>query len=375
MLEKRKLHIIPLCFILSFIFCSPSCGMVENIVTEFQELGIPQSARYIAGKRENCIWDMIFYDGKLFCGGGDYDKNAGPVDIWYYDPSASIWKNSGTIPEEEVNRFCLIGSALTVPGIDPQTNNNLGHFYSFEHGEWVKKSDIPGSFHVFDIVEYDGMLFAALGVNSGEYPVVYSTDNGASYSSTVFQKNGIPFYTSESRNVRVYDLFKFDERLYAALLYGENEITFDLYRYDNGIFVFDNQWYEKLHQIKFSNYIIGGKTIFSGKLFFTTGYLYETSNMNDFMRIAFPDSEIVYDLYTDNGILYALCGKLKNDGTYAVSVWKNGTGVSTDFTKIISFVYNVPPISMACSGTDFYIGMGNTQEEDAKNGTVLWIRR
>ena len=84
--------------------------------------------------------------------------------------------------------------------------------------------------------------------------------------------------------------------LYAIFLYGDTEITYDLYKYYNGEFVFDNELYNKIHQVKYNNYIIGGKAEFKGNMYFTTGYLYVTNDMTNFTRIDFPNEKTVYDI-------------------------------------------------------------------------------
>ena len=186
-------------------------------------------------------------------------------------------------------------------------------------------------------------------------------------------RDGVALDTSGSQHVRVYDLFVLNDNLYATFMYGDTDITYDLYRYENGTFVYDNQWYQKIHQIKYTNNIIGGKTQFNGYMFFTTGYLYATADMASFTRISFPNSQVVYDICVYNDMLYALCGEQKEDGKYIVSVWKNEGGDVTAFSELFNFTYEIPPLSMACHDGKFYIGMGNTTSNHDKNGMIIHI--
>ena len=234
-----------------------SCSITKTIDSiTYIELGIPTSERYSEGITARSPWDMAIYDNKLYIGSGDYNTNAGPVDMWCYDMDKNTWSNSGTIQEEEIDRFCVIDNKLVVPGIDPQEDWSLGNYYVLENEQWVKNRKIEGGMHTFDIVEYDGMLFAGLGVSRGSYPVVYSKDNGMTFENVVFYKDGQKLDTTGSQKVRVYDLFVLQDKLYAVFMYGDSEITYDLYRYENGVFEYDNQWYGKIHQIKFTNNII-----------------------------------------------------------------------------------------------------------------------
>ena len=344
---------------------------IESIA--YTELGIPSSERYSKGVRARSPWDMVIFDNKLYIGGGDYNTNAGPVDMWCYDLDNNTWSISGTLSEEEIDRFCFIDNKLAVPGIDSQEDWNLGNYYVLDGDQWLKKRNIKGGLHVFDIVEFDGMLFAGLGVSSGSYPIVCSKNGGETFETIPFEKHGENINTSDSQNVRVYDLFVLKNNLYATFMYGDSQITYDLYKYENGVFVYDNQWYGKIHQIKFTNNIITGKTQFGDNMFFTTGYLYATEDMSNFTRITFPDSQIVYDIFKDENYLYALCANKRDDGKYKVSVYRNDGQNLTNFHEIFNFIYEVPPLSIACQDGNFFIGMGDTNNNHEKNGTIIFI--
>jgi len=351
-----------------------SCATTKTIdAISYKELGIPTAERYDEGVSARSPWDMVIFDNKLYIGSGNYDTNSGPVDVWCYDIVNNAWLNSGTLPEEEIDRFCFIDNKLAIPGIDPQEDWTFGNYYILDDNQWVKYRNIDGGLHTFDIVEYDGMIFAGLGVASGSYPIACSTDGGKTFNRVSFQKNGTNIQTSGSQKVRVYDLFLFKNTLYAAFMYGDAEITYDLYKYENGVFEYDNQWYEKIHQVKFTNNIIAGKAEFNGNMFFTTGYLYATEDMRNFTRITFPDSQIVYDICNDGKYLYALCGSRQDDGKYKVSVYRNDGKAITNFQEMFNFVYEVPPLSISCQEENFFIGMGNTNSTHEKNGMILFI--
>ncbi len=369
----KKIYIKLLSCFLTFVVCISFASCFTSKTVEYTELGIPLSERYSQGVRARCPWDMYIWDGKIYIGSGDYDSNAGPVDIWAYDIENKAWENTGTVPDEEVSRFLVIDGKLTVPGIDPKDDWTFGNYYVLENGEWCTIRTISGGLHNFDMVEYQGMIFAGLGVYSGEYPIVCSRDGGKTFTPIEMQKDGKAFDTSGSEVVRISDLFVFDGNLYAAFRYGETEITYDLYKYENGVFVYDNQLYQKIHQIKFFNSIIASKTEFKCNMFFTTGYLYATSDMSDFTRVSFPNSEIVYDLYVKDDILYALCGVKQSDGKYKVSVWKNSSGQTLAFSEAFNFVYDIPPMSMVYDGDTFYIGMGDSSSNNNKNGMIISV--
>lgn len=365
-----------LCLLMVFIFFAalPGCSFhkpVEDIA--YTELGIPSSSRYASGSEALRPGDMIIWEEKLYVGGGDYDFNAGPVDIWVYDGTTCEWTNSGTVSDEEINRFCVVNGSLIAPGIDPIEDWSYGNYYKLTDNEWVKYRNIPGGLHNFDMVAYNGMIFCGLGVSPGEFPIACSADGGNTFSSVEMYKDGELIDTTERERVRVYDLFVLKNTLYAAFSYGETEITYDLYRYENGAFVFDNQWLKKMYGVNYTNCLIGGKAEFKGQMFFTTGYLYSTADMAKLTRINFPGNQIVYDISVYNNALYVLCGEKKENGEYTVSVWKNVSGVAIDFFELFNFTYEAPPLSMACYDEGFYIGMGDARSVNEKNGMILQI--
>ncbi len=359
------------CALIALILITSLCACGDT----YTELGIPLSERYPEGMRARCPWDMIVWEGKLYVGGGDYDANSGPVDIWYYDIDNGIWNNSGTVPDEEINRFTVINGSLTAPGIDPKEDWDLGNYYKLSNGEWKKHRVIPGGVHCFDMIEYGGMIFCGLGVVEGEYPIARSTDGGESFEQIKMYRGGAPIDTHGSQFIRVYDLFVFGEDLYAAYTYGDTEVTYELYRYENGVFVYDNTWSQKIHRIKYSYKNINEKIEFGGNLFFATGYLYSTSDMENFTRITFPERQTVYDIAKNGDSIYALCARALEDGTYLISVWKNKSGKPTDFIKVFHFTYEIPPVSFAVNGNSFYIGMGDFNNINDKNGMVLCITK
>ena len=362
------------CMVLLMVCGLASClhrRTVNSIA--YTELGIPTSSRYSESNRARNPWDMVIFEGNLFVGSGDYDRNAGPVDIWVYDITKGEWSNSGTVPDEEVFRFCLINNTLTIPGLDPTEEWSYGNYYAWNNGTWKKHRSIPGGMHNFDMVEYQGMIFCGLGVASGQYPIACSKDGGETFNSVQMYKDNALLDTSGSQCVRVPDLFMLGDTLYATFFYGDNELTYDLYRYVDGVFVFDNTWSQKIHQVKYNNCIISGKVTHGDTMFFTTGYLYATTDMANFTRVTFPDSPNVFDITVCNDKLYALCGLQQEDGTYRVSVWEHDEGKVTDFIELFNFTYDIQPQSIACDGESFYIGMGNYKERHEKNGMVLRV--
>jgi len=225
------------------------------------------------------------------------------------------------------------------------------------------------------MVEYNGMLFAAIGVPNGKFPIARSLDGGGSFSPVPLMKNGRIVRTTEGEVVRTLDLIVHKNILY-AIYYNETEdITYDLYRYENGVFYFEKGLLGTIYRKRMSSHNIKSKIEFRGQMYLATGYFYVTSDMENFERIELENSEIVCDLYLEDNTLYVLCYEELEDGGYKTSVLRNDKRKKDKFSEVFSFVYDVPPLSLVVDGDDFYIGMGSMLNIHDKNGMILKIER
>lgn len=372
-----------LSLLLCLIFCASllSCAKEPPETVDmipFSELGNPAKEAFPDNGIARCPWDMIVYKSRLYLGGGDYDKNAGPVPVFSYDMRKDAWHTADALPEEEINRFLLLDDTLFTVGVDPKEEWSFGNYYTLEDGVWVKKRTLPDAIHNFDLLSHNGMLFASLGVQAGKYPVVCSKDGGESFTEVVFEKDGTPLDTTAYQIVRVHDFICFDGTLYALFTYGDGKLSHDLYRYDaeRGVFLFDNAWGEKLKRINMNNMQITSKDSEGDTLYLATGRLYATTDMQTLTDITPEGVQLVCDLYRDGSCLYLLCAAKTTDGSgkFKTSVYMLWEGEQPFFTELFNLVYDVPALSLAVDGDDFYIGMGNTTKENDKNGTVLYVK-
>ena len=228
------------------------------------------------------------------------------------------------------------------------------------------------------MIEYQGKIFAGLGVQKGNAPIVCSYDGGQSFLPVTIYQDGGTLNTGEHALIRVYDFFLCNGNLYAALSLEDGEKAYWLYRYDpdQNAFFFEKDLLNPFDRFSYKHGKVGEKVNFDGKLFLTTGYLYQTTDMQSFAKISFGDGVVVTDLALENNTLYALCSYKKKDGSemFATAVYALKVGEGQQFTKLFEFDYDVPAMSMVVTGNDFYIGMGNGKTANPKNGMLLLIR-
>lgn len=320
-----------------------------------------------------CPWDLFFYEDKLYIGAGDYDKNAGPIHVWAYDTETSAFVDTGTVPDEEVSKFLSLGDTVVIPGTDPQSDWSHGNYYVLENGAWSVCSQVEGGIHMFDMVEHEGYLFAGLGVLPGASPIVRSKDEGESFEPITMKKNGSAIDTSAYEAVRVYDFFVCGRELYALFVYGTDTILFDLFRYESGCFSYVGDWTSSISMLKISRKLVNSKATLGDKLYFATGCLYTTDDMNTFTVLQPPHATAVYDLLTDRRRLYVLSAEKTEEG-YRISVSSTKTGEADDFREEFYFYYSAPPISFEKKGDTFYFGMGSISEGNEKNGMILEVK-
>ena len=366
-IRKRILSIVlAVCFVLSLSSCDARC-------VQFEELNIPTAERFATGERARCACDAVFYDGKLYIGSGDYGVNTAPTDIWCYDEKKEKWINSGSVRDETIGRFVEIDGKIVAPGTDPRDDWTFGNYYVLEEDGWQTIRTIPGGIHNFDMVKFGGKLFVALGVLQGEMPVACSSDGGKTFERVPFYKDGKLIDTTGEGNVRVYELFTLKGKLYALYREDKENVVYDLYRYDGTSFVFDNKWSGKLKSTGYGFNIVNGKFERDGRLFFATGYLYVTEDMNVMTQIKFPEVHQIRDLYEYNNRLYALGVSRINEQLYRISVWRNKGASNDGFIELLYFEYELPPTCFAYSGDNFYFCMGDNKVVHEKNGMVLKV--
>lgn len=342
---------------------------------EYLYLGTPLAERYTEGERARCALDLILYGNMLYAGSGDYDVNLGPAAIPRYDVDLDTWYTDATVPDEEVNRFFVIDGKLMTPGIDPKEDWELGNYYVLsEDGEtWDTVRTIPNGIHTFDMVEYGEGIFVGCGVSAGGHPVRVSFDGGESFAPVEMRKDGTPVDTTAHATVRSYDFFVQDGVLYATLMLTNTSTYYELYRYDSesNVFFYEADLRGTYRFYRNTFIYFDAKANFDGRLYLSTGVLYDASDLTRPESIPLGEGAQVVDLYLANGKLYALTFLPEGEG-YRIAVYAK-TSADAPFAECFNFHYSVPALSLAVDGVDFYLGMGSARVPNAHNGDVLYV--
>ncbi|MBQ5810632.1 MAG: hypothetical protein IIW23_03535, partial [Clostridia bacterium] len=197
---------ILLCLCAILLVCS-ACAPRESYEANFVEMGIPLRDVYPEGGVERTVWGIEYYDGALYVGSGDYDLNRGPVNMAHYDLAKLEWKIDGLANDEQIERFYNFDGTLYAVGYDSRGSWDFGNYYTCtEMGKWKTHNTLPNGVHNFDMIMFEGKIFAGLGVLEGNAPIVMSADQ-ETWVPMFLWKDGTLRKTYDGNFIRVYDFF------------------------------------------------------------------------------------------------------------------------------------------------------------------------
>lgn len=373
----KKLLILLLSIILLF-GCNTDPPSISNKESEQVQhpveetiisLGKPFEEQYSSQIAKN-PWDMIIFENKLFIGSGDYDQNIGGCKIACYDLSSNTLRIN-TVPDEEINSFVVLNNRLTAPGIDPIDDWSLGNYYIYNAPNWETVRNIPNGIHNFTMIEHNSMIFTGLGTTEGKFPAMASQDGGNTFTQVHFYKDELLCAVTDSKSDRIYDFFILNDHLFAVKTANDCQI----FLYNEEYFEYYDSWLYKapfaeadyLHDIKKRGGFLASAT-YENTFYFTTGHLFKTRDGNNVEYISLNNVQYVIDLYFDNEVLYVLGISQCKDGSFLSSVYSIKNNESKFLFDIQRSTF---PISLAVSGSDFYLGFGYTVYDPELSGAII----
>ncbi len=329
----------------------------------------PWAAISLDHRYKRNVWDMQLWEDKIYLGYGNSSNkgpapNAGPVHVIAYHPQSGCFRTEFTVDEEQVDRYRIIGNHLFIPGHDPLEPWDWGNFYYLIDGGWKKNRTIPLAIHTYDILQFKGDLYAALGTTQGG-AIARSMDNGKTWEN---------FLLPEVK--RVYELFILGGKLYA---HGYRQ---------GGLYQFDGDGFNRLQVDLFPSSRHGPNPMLVRSLLFKDVLLYiGADNINDHQWIPFgaymaseinaaqklsiPAKDIPYDILVRGRSAYILTNRQKDSG-YSVTIFH-----STDMENWIENVqFSAPSFARSFEFYDglFYVGLGtHTASLNEASGDIYQI--
>lgn len=347
-------------------------------VADFVELGVFSNYWY-TDSTANSVWDVKIWGDMVYRGAGDYNKNTGNAPILAFNKKTQSWIKLATTDDEAIHRFVEIDGTLYTPGIDPTGSWEFGNYYVLDGERWKFVRNLPGGLHNFDMIEFDGNIFAGLGTEALENTVAISQDKGETFTFVPLYRDGALLDTSGYEYSRTYAFAEYNGSLYALILFKKNGAT----SYDTFIFRYVDGKME--YQSEADGRLLGtpGRNYWQGKLEWK-GICYLTSTalnaVTDFSKpethrqIPMPNGGVVTDILLHNDELYVLSYIFKEDMSCGVVIYKSATGEEGSFTEVTTFDYAGIPISFDFDGDHFYVGIGNSFADPSKSGMMLRVK-
>ena len=326
---------------------------------EPQELTVDTIVSPYAGKLSGKAltpWDMAFDDGWLYVGAGDFDKNVAPGKFYRYNVADGEWTACGACYDEQISRFSMIDGKLTVPGTDPTESWDYGNYYVLGDSGFSRYRNIPNGVHTFDVIEYNGTIFTGDGVVDGIHPVALSKIGSGTFKRVRFYKDGKVLDLSKNQIIRVYDFFILNDTLYAMLTVdGQRSV----YTYGDNKFVYYASVYDKIEFTSGEWYFpIRAKETVGDTVYFTTGYLYLTKDMNEFTKVTVGGVQRFTDLLKWGDDCFALGWHQNGKDSYENRVYAVD---GTECHLVCKFTSSSPALSFARSDDAWWFGLGGNE--------------
>ncbi|HWQ72230.1 MAG TPA: hypothetical protein VN370_07905 [Desulfitobacteriaceae bacterium] len=336
------------------------------------------------------VWDMQVFNDRIYLAHGDFNTNAGPIPIIYFDPDMNIFTTQFTAEDEEINNLKVINGKLYIPGIDAKENWNYGNFYVIqENSSYIKYRTIPNANHVFDIAYFNGQLYAAAGTTkTGWGEVLTSNDMGQTWSTQMPQANNIWTFSGDWATT----LFELNNKLYAAgKMYSPSIYTAgQLAKYMNLIAMDGTKSIVQPYTNSFTQggsstfyYYLSRPTKFDNYLVFlcnTTAAahglsdsMYAATSLTKSRKVVFPESAAKpSDLLVRDKTIYVLAN-VKNSTTSYTNIVYQSTDLQT-WTEIFHFDTDTFARSFEELNGDFYFGLGcDTGYLPPSTGNILKV--
>ncbi|MBI2596054.1 hypothetical protein HYW46_04965 [Candidatus Daviesbacteria bacterium] len=398
----------------SYLFPKPPshAATAVDVTSQLENLGNPFTAKPTYARN---VWDMQNFNGKIYLGHGDFNSNAGPIDVFYYDPSSSTFLKQATsgnscgstcVDEEQLGIYHIFNNTLYTPGIDPRGSVPAGNFYRIENGSLTKHNTIsPLNLHTYDIYKFGTALFAAgYGTNTSQ-GLAISTNDGVSWTAPAYGNENTTDGGSSTYKGGANNFFEIGGKLYVAgTFYRQGQDTsgnwwqhfINIARFDGGnLFTIVNWDAAKAMFPGFqgTSVVAGTPSLtITGNLILTRWVnfnnqlvyigedsgvpkaLFKAATFGTGQVITLPDNALPRDILVSGGTVYVLAS------TGSGSTYTNYVFSSTDLNtwdEVLHFGSDTFARSFEMLNGDFYFGLGtdSTTSPSPSTGNILRVKQ
>lgn len=366
-----------------------NAATIKNVSTQVEFLGNPFNKSTFA---EN-VWDMQVYNGRIYLGHGDYNANAGPIPVIYFNPTENKFVTQFTVQEEEIQQYKVLNGQLLIPGTDAREDSTLGNFYTLDtsNDQWVKHRTIPNADHVFDMAYFDGQLYAATGTNKACWgEVLVSKDFGNTWQTKLPLLSTSSLFTGNWATT----LFELNGKVYASgkMIFPSASIAPSMAKYTNLLAMTQTSSsiqpytvsFAPLSKMTYNYFIQRPMTVNNNLVFFnyrsTASHwmpdsMYIATSLTQSRRVIFPENTAVpSDIVVRDGMTYVLAFNKNTSGTYTNIVYQSADLLT--WTEVFSFDTDTFARSFEELNGDFYFGLGcDYGSTIASTGNILRVAK
>jgi hypothetical protein len=360
--HKRAINFLPVVFcmkriltvFLCIIMASLFVGMIKTENNPIK-IGNPTLTRFpISGDPRNSlartIWDMYFFNGKIYIGSGDYWNNTGASDIWTYDEVRFV--KDYTVDDEMVYNFFEFDNKLFVPGNDATESWDFANMYINDpRTGWLKHRSLTKGLHSWDCCFFKTKLYASITNAVGGSSTLVSADLGENFTEFIPDKTTKMVAFDSFMFLEAYDTtyYKFDGSVLNTVtpnLYPGYALTKSMDRYirfRDGVLYIPARG---LGRLKVDEKI---------PLFFLPQK--EIKNGGQATKVEKFSNDTVRDIVVRDKTCYVMTAKeVKRDISYNGKIYSSSDLVN--WTMESDFIVPGIPTSFEIMNNQFYIGLG-----------------
>ncbi len=407
----QKYHLASYLSIAIILLGTSACsGQAPDVTEQLQILGKPMAVDGKTGRALN-VWDLQEFAGKIYIAGGSTVSNAGPINVWAYNPAKQILEKEFTVQEEAIEQFKVFDRALYIPAADPQRGDTNKFYRRTTQEPWkLYQSAIPGLAHVRDLIKAPSGDILLVGNNR------LATKDPSQPATAITLDQGISFKGAGLDNVDdaaanwFFSIFAYRGRIYAP-----SSLLRDTYNRTGviGVYKPKRRIFELSQTLKNDEFIpsillgpqLGpqGPTViyrpwqpvaYKGFLLYPvrsysySRSTYESAYMNSigfFIKrnmgltpsaVIFPDGKAIgEDVLLKKNELYALANTKTAPDEFWVYVYKTSAPASTrNWQEVLRFKSRNKARSFEFLDNTFYFGLGQDYDDlVGESGTILKV--
>lgn len=411
---SRNIFILLLVFVASwFLTIAVFSDEKTNKTNGPIKLGNPLLVDNHTGRALN-VWDLQVFNQKIYLAGGSTVQNAGPINVWAYNPVIQDFVKEYQVDEEAIEHYRVFDNELYIPAADPCTGDANKFYRQGVNGQWRKYSSRSVSLaHVRDLVKTSRGDILMVGNNRQATDVskpatAVTTDNGSSFMGAGLENIPLIGDVVLVDYNWFFSVFSYQDKIYAP-----TSILRDYTNFAGGIAVYNPQQkkFELNDQLKNDEFIpsklIAAKTGTQGidisyriwsPVEYKNSLIYAVrshslkSNRNKaaYMNslgmyvkkdlgitpflVDFPDgNSIGEDLLVINNEIYALSNTRVSKNKFIIYVYKTDDPTNNDhWIEVLRFHSQNKARSFEYLDKTFYFGLGQDYGDPIGNsGDIL----